>query len=57
MNEERKQRVQIAPHFDLWMRGDRFGTVIANRPERARVLMDITKKQFWFRWEDLTLID
>lgn len=36
------KRVEIAPHYDLWMRGARFGVVarVNNRSDRLAVRMD-----------------
>ena len=50
-------RVEIAPHFDLWMRGDRYGTVVKDSKLGVYVKMDKTGKRLRFGRDDLTLIE
>lgn len=41
------QRVQLAPHTDHWMRGDRYGAVVAvgkRRKARVHVLADTSNR-------------
>jgi hypothetical protein len=33
-------RVEIAPHLDLWMRGDRYGTVVRRGKHVTHVRLD-----------------
>jgi hypothetical protein len=35
------QRVEISPHFDLWMRGARCGAVVKIGRERVHVRLDL----------------
>ena len=50
-------RVEIPPHMDLWMRGDRFGTV-THVGKRISVKLDKSEKVIRFLNEDsLKLID
>jgi len=37
---QKGKRVEIAPHYDAWMRGARFGTVIDVTSAGARVSLD-----------------
>lgn len=48
-----EDRVEIPAHTDSWMRGDRFGTVVALGPVYARVYMDRSGAVLRFRAEDL----
>lgn len=50
-------RVEIAPHFDLWMRGDRYGTVVKDSKLGVYVKMDKTGKRLRYGRDDLTLIE
>jgi len=49
-------RVELKPHLDSWMRGDRYGDVIGYRPEFIRVKLDKSKETRLFKEEDLTLV-
>jgi hypothetical protein len=49
--------VEIAPHFDLWMRGDRYGTVVKDSKLGVYVLMDKLGKRLRFNRDDLTMIE
>lgn len=50
-------RVEIAPHFDLWMRGDRYGDVVKHSAKfGVYVKMDKSGRTLRFAPEDLTLI-
>lgn len=33
-------RIEIAPHLDEWVRGDRYGVVLSVTKDRARVRLD-----------------
>lgn len=47
-------RVEISPHFDRWIRGDRFGVVVkAIKGGKVVVKMDKSGKEVTFRPEDL----
>lgn len=55
------QRVEIAPSYDLWMRGARYGEVMTepdNRHAQGRlccaVKLDKVRKLQWFPVKDLT---
>jgi hypothetical protein len=50
-------RVEIHPRFDLWMRGDRYGTVVKDSKLGVYVLMDKLGKRLRYGREDLTLIE
>lgn len=51
-------RVEIAPHFDLWMRGVRYGNVREHSPKfGVYVVMDKIGKTLRFAPEDLNLIE
>jgi len=42
-------RVEMSPHFDLWMRGCKYGTVVGcslTPNDRVHVLMDNDRKYF-----------
>jgi len=43
----RGDRVQIPAYFDPWMRGKRFGVVIAVSPTRVRVHLDNSNIKVW----------
>jgi hypothetical protein len=49
-------RVEIAPHFDLWARGDRYGEVIKSSKLGVYVKMDKSGKTLRFAPKDLTVI-
>lgn len=59
-------RVEVAPRFDRWMKGDRYGEIIGFRHQRLRheepvtyvqVLMDKTEDKPFFYPHDLTLVE
>lgn len=52
----RGQRVELRPHLDAWMRGDRFGTVsrVGKRNLRIYVRMDKTGRELSLLPENLT---
>jgi hypothetical protein len=53
-NMKPNTRVEIAPHYDLWMRGDRYGSVVRTRPDgKVVVWMDKTNRECLFPVEDL----
>lgn len=45
--------VEISPHYDLWMMGAKFGTVVDITGENAKVRMHIDKKCRTFPLLDL----
>ena len=45
--------VEISPHYDLWMRGGKFGKVVDVYDDNARVRMHIDKKCRTFPLVDL----
>lgn len=47
--------VEISPHYDLWMRGAKYGTVTQIKNGKAKVEIDHDRitKQHWFPIEDL----
>jgi hypothetical protein len=57
------QRVQIAPAYDAWMQGDRFGEILRFRRsvDRTRTIatlvMDRSKRRIRIDVEDLTPCD
>lgn len=38
-------RVELAPHTASWMRGDRFGRVLAVNPTTVRLLLDRSRHE------------
>lgn len=56
--QEPRRRVEIAPHYDLWMRGARFGELLETKSwkgeTRYKVKLDKWKKPIWVK--DLTFI-
>lgn len=49
-----KKRVEISPHYDLWMSGCKYGTVIQVFHQEAKVKMD-NNKEYYFPFEHLTV--
>lgn len=59
-------RVEIAPRFDRWMQGDRYGEVVGFRHQRlggqesetfVQVKMDKSEDRPYFYPQDLTLVE
>ena len=50
---ETTRRVQIPAHAEAWMRGDRFGTVVRVKGDRAQVRLDKSQKLSWMDANDL----
>lgn len=51
------QRVQAHPATDTWMRGDRFGVVVAVGLKRLQVKMDRSGRRVNFRPANLVHLD
>lgn len=49
-------RVELKPHLDSWMRGDRYGEVIGYTPGFIRVKLDKSNNKRLFKEDDLTLV-
>ena len=47
LTSETARRVQIPAHTEAWMRGDRFGTVVQVKGDRAQVKLDKSQKLSW----------
>jgi hypothetical protein len=39
-------RIEIAPHLDRWMMGDRFGFVVSVGKKYVQVCLDVSGKRF-----------
>jgi len=54
-NIEENCLVEISPHYDLWMMGDRFGKILSVdlTNHTAKVKMQITKRNCTFPLQDL----
>lgn len=50
-------RVEVHPRFDLWMRGDRYGTVVKDSKLGVYVTMDKSGKRLRYARYDLTLLE
>lgn len=50
---ETGMRVEVSPGSDAWMRGARFGTVLAADDESATVKLDKVRKRMRFNLTDL----
>jgi hypothetical protein len=57
------KRVEIAPHFDRWMQGDRYGRIISSRgtlpsgdPAVIYVKMDRSGKTIHLSLTDVTFV-
>lgn len=48
------RRVEIPPHTDAWMRGDRYGTIEKATTEGALVRMDKSRHALRFNLDELT---
>ena len=51
------QRVQLHPHFDDWMRGDRYGTVIKITKQHIYVKLDVSKYIRKLTLDDVDYVD
>ena len=45
--------VELSPHYDIWMRGGKFGTVVDIKEETVTVRMHYDKKCRTFPLQDL----
>jgi hypothetical protein len=50
-------RVELAPHLDRWMMGDRFGVVVRTNGNIVTVLLDRSKRRMKFHRDDLTPVE
>ncbi len=50
------QRVQVAPHHDCWMAGDRYGTVTRVGRSIVHVRMDKSNRVRWFHPPSLSAL-
>lgn len=56
MYVKEKDRVQLHPGTDLWMRGARFGTVVkVGRNKRVQVLLDVNDRVVWLHQDNVNL--
>lgn len=51
------QRVQAHPATDTWMRGDRYGTVVAIGRKYVHVEMDVSRRVKYFAPDHLMPVD
>lgn len=49
-------RVELAPHLDAWMAGDRFGNVVKVTDKRIHVRMDRSGRMRMLGHDDVTLV-
>lgn len=51
------QRIEIPVHFDQWMQGARFGTIVSEAPNQLKIRMDHPgiKRLLTIRGDDLNL--
>lgn len=47
-------RIEIAPRYDWWLRGARYGTVVRYEGDRALVHLDKVRRPVWVYASDLT---
>jgi hypothetical protein len=48
------RRVQLAPHLDAWMRGDRYGTVVRVTAAGLVVELDRSRRRITLTGDDIT---
>ena len=46
-------RVEIGPHLDAWMQGDRLGEVSSVNRKYVRVKMDVSRRSLKVAYDDL----
>jgi hypothetical protein len=43
------KRIELPPHTDLWMSGDRYGRITAVDGKRIAILLDKSSRSVWKR--------
>lgn len=51
-----RDRVEIPPHTDAWMRGDRYGEVVQVSGDNVKVLMDKSGKTLRFKADEVKTV-